>query len=87
MVSASSNSNALKLRGYDASDYLRKDEVQTVMAAYQEIERTSPGTYNWVVPEGVNFILVTPVGGGGMHISCWNQILAGHGMARILDRT
>ena len=62
---ADTASNALKLGGYDASDYLRKDEVQTVTAAYQEIEWTSPGTYNWVVPEGVNSILVTTVGGGG----------------------
>ena len=62
---ADTATNALKLGGYDASDYLRKDEVQTVTAAYQEIEWTSPGTYNWVVPEGVNSILVTTVGGGG----------------------
>ena len=62
---ADTATNALKLGGYDASDYLRKDEVQTVTAAYQEIEWTSPGTYNWVVPEGVNAILVTTVGGGG----------------------
>ena len=62
---ADTASDALKLGGYDASDYLRKDEVQTVTAAYQEIEWTSPGTYNWVVPEGVNSILVTTVGGGG----------------------
>ena len=62
---ADTASNALKLGGYDASDYLRKDEVQTVTAAYQEIEWTTPGTYNWVVPEGVNSILVTTVGGGG----------------------
>ena len=64
---ADTASNALKLGGYDASDYLRKDEVQTVTAAYQEIEWTTPGTYNWVVPEGVNAILVTTVGGGGGH--------------------
>ena len=50
--SADTASNALKLGGYDASDYLRKDEVQTVTAAYQEIEWTTPGTYDWVVPEG-----------------------------------
>ena len=62
---ADTASNALKLGGYDASDYLRKDEVQTVTAAYQEIEWTTPGTYNWIVPEGVNSILVTTVGGGG----------------------
>ena len=62
---ADTAANALKLGGYDASDYLRKDEVQTVTAAYQEIEWTTPGTYNWVVPEGVNSILVTTVGGGG----------------------
>ena len=62
---ADTASNALKLGGYDASDYLRKDEVQTVTAAYQEMEWTTPGTYNWVVPEGVNSILVTTVGGGG----------------------
>ena len=35
------------------------------LGPYQEIEWTSPGTYNWVVPEGVNAILVTTVGGGG----------------------
>ena len=62
---ADTASNSLKLGGYNASDYLRKDEVQTVTAAYQEIEWTTPGTYDWVVPEGVNSILVTTVGGGG----------------------
>ena len=67
--SADTASNSLKLGGYNASDYLRKDEVQTVTAAYQEIEWTTPettrGYYEWVVPKGVNKILVTTVGAGG----------------------
>ena len=66
---ADTASNALKLGGYDASDYLRKDEVQTVTASYTEIEWTTPettkGYYEWVVPKGVNKILVTSVGAGG----------------------
>ena len=62
---ADTASDALKLGGYDASDYLRKDEVQNMVATYTETEWQTAGTYYYVVPEGVNKLHVTTVGGGG----------------------
>ena len=62
---ADTASNALKLGGYDASDYLRKDEVQNTISTYTETEWQTAGTYYFVVPEGVNKLYVTTVGGGG----------------------
>ena len=62
---ADTASNALKLGGYDASDYMRKDEVKTIKSSYETLEWDGAGTYSWTVPEGVTKINVTTVGGGG----------------------
>ena len=57
--------NALKLGGYNADDYMRKDEVKDINSSYETIEWESKGTYYWEVPEGVTKLNVTTVGGGG----------------------
>ena len=62
---ADTASNALKLGGYDATDYLRKDEMKNTVSTYTETEWQTAGTYYFVVPEGVNKLYVTTVGGGG----------------------
>ena len=67
---ADTASNALKLGGYDASEYMaseymRKDEVKTIKSSYETLEWDGAGTYSWTVPEGVTKINVTTVGGGG----------------------
>ena len=62
---ADTASNALKLGGYDASDYLRKDEMKNTVSTYTETEWQTAGTYYFIVPEGVNKLYVTTVGGGG----------------------
>ena len=62
---ADTATNALKLGGYDASDYMRKDEVKTIRSSYETLEWDGAGTYSWTVPEGVTKINVTSVGGGG----------------------
>ena len=62
---ADTASDALKLGGYDASDYMRKDEVKTIKSSYETLEWDGAGTYSWTVPEGVTKINVTTVGGGG----------------------
>ena len=63
--SADTAANALKLGGYDAADYMRKDEVKTIKSSYETLEWDGAGTYSWTVPEGVTKINVTTVGGGG----------------------
>ena len=63
--SADTAANALKLGGYDATDYMRKDEVKTIKSSYETLEWDGAGTYSWTVPEGVTKINVTTVGGGG----------------------
>ena len=62
---ADTAANALKLGGYDATDYMRKDEVKTIKSSYETLEWDGAGTYSWTVPEGVTKINVTTVGGGG----------------------
>ena len=62
---ADTATNALKLGGYDASEYMRKDEVKTIKSSYETLEWDGAGTYSWTVPEGVTKINVTTVGGGG----------------------
>ena len=62
---ANTAANALKLGGYDAAAYMRKDEVKTIKSSYETLEWDGAGTYSWTVPEGVTKINVTTVGGGG----------------------
>ena len=66
---ADTASNALKLGGYDASDYMRKDEVKTIKSSYETLEydgiNGQDRILTWTVPEGVTQINVTTVGGGG----------------------